>query len=424
MSDYSKEVSIVIPTYNRMELLEFTLLSLYKQSYPIEKMEVIVVDDCSTDGTKDLLNNLRPPFELIVIHNDKNRGAAFSRNQGIKEARGNTLIFLDEMVVDENFINTHLKYHVNDRMVITSHFNGQRIFTHYYGNFSKKQKQIFNKTKLKFSAKNQLASKKGIYRLLKPKKIINHDFLSHGFRSKVISKWYYALEREYGKYLQRMAAPWYAFVTNGVSLSKTLIEEAGLFDENFGGAWMEDWELGLRLYQKGAIFYNAPDIICYHQNHPIGRNIKRTLINCLYFAKKYPLPEVILIPAMSISFRWTVENLGKTVTQFRYLEKNGEEQYPQLLRAFRELIGIFSFYIENMVEDSNLPLLKDFQQGFVRWEPSFTHRVREQLERLERESFLSSNYNYFIKGFKDLLRLPINNSKGDLYEKSLSSGGL
>ena len=41
--DYSKEVSIIIPTYNRVELLEFTLLSLYKQNFPINKFEVIVV---------------------------------------------------------------------------------------------------------------------------------------------------------------------------------------------------------------------------------------------------------------------------------------------------------------------------------------------------------------------------------------------
>ena len=56
--DYSKEVSIIIPTYNRVELLEFTLLSLYKQNFPINKFEVIVVNDCSTDGTKNFLNDL------------------------------------------------------------------------------------------------------------------------------------------------------------------------------------------------------------------------------------------------------------------------------------------------------------------------------------------------------------------------------
>ena len=59
--DYSKEVSIIIPTYNRV-ILEFTLLSLYKQNFPINKFEVIVVNDCSTDGTKNFLNDLNPPL--------------------------------------------------------------------------------------------------------------------------------------------------------------------------------------------------------------------------------------------------------------------------------------------------------------------------------------------------------------------------
>ena len=130
--DYSKEVSIIIPTYNRVELPEFTLLSLYKQNFPINKFEVIVVNDCSTDGTKNFLNDLNPPFDLVVINNKKNQGAAYSRNQGIKKAQGKLLIFLDEMLVDRNIIQIHFKYDVQDNMVITTHFNGQWIFTHYY----------------------------------------------------------------------------------------------------------------------------------------------------------------------------------------------------------------------------------------------------------------------------------------------------
>ena len=141
--DYSKEVSIIIPTYNRVELLEFTLLSLYKQNFPINKFEVIVVNDCSTDGTKNFLNDLTP-FDLVVINNKKNQGAAYSRNQGIKSP-GQTAYFLDEMLVDRNFIQSHLKYHVQENMVITTHFNGQRIFTHYYENFSGKQKGYLKK---------------------------------------------------------------------------------------------------------------------------------------------------------------------------------------------------------------------------------------------------------------------------------------
>ena len=154
-------------------------------------------------------------------------------------------------------------------------------------------------------------------------------------------------------------------VTNGVSLSKALIEEAGLLMRT---SKEPDGRLGarLRLHQKGAIFYNAPDITCYHQNHPIGRDIKGTLINCLYFGEKYPFPEVMLIPTLSTSFKWTVESLGKTLTQFRQLERKDEDHYSQLLKAFKELILIFKLYIQDIVMDANLPLLTDFQQGFVR----------------------------------------------------------
>ncbi|MBS4026620.1 MAG: glycosyltransferase family 2 protein, partial [Clostridia bacterium] len=263
MKDYDREASIIIPTYNRAELLEFTLLSLYKQSIPANTFEVIVVNDGSTDQTPTVLSKIQPPYNLVALHNKTNRGAAYSRNKGIQSSRGKIIIFLDEMLVDKNFIKNHLKYHVQEDMVVTTHYNGQKIFSHYYPNFSLRQKQKFKKHSGKLNSINNKKYKKGVLRLFSKQDVINHSILRYGFRDGSRPKWFRSFQAAYGKYLEEMATPWFLFITNGVSVPRKLLENAGLFDEKLK-TWMEDWELGYRLYLAGAKFYNASEIACYH----------------------------------------------------------------------------------------------------------------------------------------------------------------
>lgn len=407
MNGHNIEASIIIPTYNRVELLEFTLLSLYRQSIPAKNFEIIVVNDGSTDQTAKVLRKINPPYKLVVLHNKVNGGAAYSRNQGIKSSQGKIIIFLDEMLVDRNFVKSHLGYHGKEKMVITTHYNGQRIFSHYYPNFSQRQKRKCQKTSMKISSIRHPIYKKGVLRLFSRKKVISHSILSYGFQNKTRPKWFHSLQAAYGKYLERMAAPWFLFITNGVSVSRNLLDKAGLFDEKLK-TWMEDWELGYRLYLAGATFYNADEIACYHQTHPIGRSNKNKLVNYLYFIQKHPVTEVLLVPAISPAvFNWSVEKLGKIVTQYKELENNRIHWCPDFAAAFKELAKTLSWHVAGLVSSSSLPLLKSAETGFTRWQPEFAERVKEQLAQLEEESLLSGSYQELIKGFKDLLRLPI-----------------
>lgn len=130
--------------------------------------------------------------------------------------------------------------------------------------------------------------KKEVLRLFSKNQVINHSILSYGFQNRTRPKWIKALQNAYGKYLEKMASPWFLFITNGVSVPKRLLEETSLFDEKLK-TWMEDWELGYRLHLAGATFYNASEIACYHQNHPVGRSRKNKLANYLYFIQKHPV---------------------------------------------------------------------------------------------------------------------------------------
>ncbi|MBE0699129.1 MAG: glycosyltransferase [Anaerolineaceae bacterium] len=93
------KISIVIPTYNRVESLKRVVSALYAQtSYPVDEFELIVVSDGSTDGTIDYLRQLTPPFPLVPIQ-QKNQGPAAARNTGVGAARGEIILFLDDDVV-------------------------------------------------------------------------------------------------------------------------------------------------------------------------------------------------------------------------------------------------------------------------------------------------------------------------------------
>lgn len=82
--------SIIIPTFNRVELLASTLEFVFSQRF--EKFEVIVVDDGSTDGTMDYLQSLG---KQVRRFRQPNRGAGAARNHGARHAQGQYLAFLD-----------------------------------------------------------------------------------------------------------------------------------------------------------------------------------------------------------------------------------------------------------------------------------------------------------------------------------------
>ncbi|RJP26260.1 MAG: glycosyltransferase [Candidatus Omnitrophota bacterium] len=88
----TEKVSIVIPTYNRAALLERTLESALQQTY--YKTEIIIVDDGSTDNTKEVVISLQDP-RVVYVRNPVNVGAPESRNIGIDRSSGKYVAFLD-----------------------------------------------------------------------------------------------------------------------------------------------------------------------------------------------------------------------------------------------------------------------------------------------------------------------------------------
>lgn len=89
--------SLVIPTRNRAEILIQALTYLENLTFPRSKFEVIVVNDGSTDHTKELLEKLNVGYRLRVFHRD-GRGTSATRNFAIEQAEGTHILFIDDDV--------------------------------------------------------------------------------------------------------------------------------------------------------------------------------------------------------------------------------------------------------------------------------------------------------------------------------------
>ncbi len=120
-------ISIVIPTYNRVSSLQACVESIVPQYYP--GLEIVIVDDCSTDLTREYLKDLAH-YDFIKIYlNKENHGVNYSRNRGVELASQKFILFLDsdDQLVDGSLVKvkesiearpafTHFLYVVSDRM--------------------------------------------------------------------------------------------------------------------------------------------------------------------------------------------------------------------------------------------------------------------------------------------------------------------
>jgi glycosyltransferase involved in cell wall biosynthesis len=99
-------ISVVVPTYNRRKLLRDAIMSLFHQTYPDDRYEIIVVDNSSTDGTEEMMATLQQtsPCALRYFRKD-NEGPGASRNMGVSQAKGPVIAFTDsDCAAEKNWL--------------------------------------------------------------------------------------------------------------------------------------------------------------------------------------------------------------------------------------------------------------------------------------------------------------------------------
>lgn len=122
----SPDISVIVPTHDRRDLLADLLASLTTQTLAADSWELIVVDDDSTDGTGEMLKeqarNWPTPF-TILSGKHANPGAV--RNAGAAAAKGGVLLFLDDdMTVVPELIEAHARAHVEPGMAVMGRILG------------------------------------------------------------------------------------------------------------------------------------------------------------------------------------------------------------------------------------------------------------------------------------------------------------
>ena len=103
-------VSIIMPVYNGEKYLEKSVYSVISQSY--KNWELIIVDDCSSDRSRDILKKLKLLNNSInVIFLEKNLGSSGARNKALKVAHGKFIAFLDcDDIWEKNFLEEQIRF--------------------------------------------------------------------------------------------------------------------------------------------------------------------------------------------------------------------------------------------------------------------------------------------------------------------------
>jgi len=279
-------LTVVIPTYNRLPILQKCLKALEKQQYhhPITNYEVVLVDDGSTDGTLIWLEENRLAFPHVRVFCQSHQGPAAARNLGVEQARGDIIIFIDsDLVVTETFLQCHA-----DRLA-EGYKTSDKIFT--YG-------RVINTCNFENPTSE-------------PYKIT--DFSAA------------------------------YFATGNVAIARQWLIEAGLFDSQFQQYGWEDLELGVRLKKLGLKLIKCPDAVGYHW-HPafnleqlpklIDREIQRGKMGVLFY-QKHPSFEVKMMIQMTILHKilWGLLSLGGYLnekTMAGFLQGLIDQGKPQL----------------------------------------------------------------------------------------------
>jgi glycosyltransferase involved in cell wall biosynthesis len=305
-------LSVVIPTYNRLPILEKCLRALEQQQLeaPISAYEVVVVDDGSTDDTVNWLLRNGSEFPHVRLVQQDHGGPAEGRNRGVDHARGDVIVFIDsDLVVTESFLISHAR-----RLEQTWQQRGDRLcFT--YG-------AVINTANFDDPTRE-------------PHKLSDLS--------------------------------WAYFATGNVGIDREVLERSGLFDTRFRLYGWEDLELGERLRRMGVVLVRCPEAVGYHWHPPLSLEQVPRLIAVegerakmgLVFYRKHPTRRVRFIIQFTVLHRllWELLTLGGLLNErslrplLAWLIRRGQSGLAmELLRLPLNRIGVRALYREARAE--------------------------------------------------------------------------
>ncbi len=209
-------ISVVVPTYNRLDTLRHVIPSLLAQDLRRGEYEVVVADSNSTDGTAEYLAGVARDAPFVRHLPGPYSGRAAARNAGIAASRAPIVLFTDaDIIASPDLLSRHLAHHEQPgaRAIV-----GMEVQVSSYDDYLAKR--------------NDRAKREPL----------------HGEEPKRLS--------------------WLYFLTGNASAPRAELDRVGRFDEDFTGYGHEDLELGYRLQHGGIPIEYEPNAVNYHW-HPV-----------------------------------------------------------------------------------------------------------------------------------------------------------
>ena len=237
---HTELLSIIVPAYCDSEKLERFIKGIIELDYPKELIQLIVIDDCSPVNLEPTFNRFRDElkdvYSLIYFRNPENSGRSKTRNIGIQFAESRVLVFIDiDNILEKNSL-----------AGIADFFHGRELT----------------------SARMNIR--------IDPLRLNSSQYMRY-FDSRYLGARGVGLERISTRF----------FASDGVIITRDVLDIIGGFDESFYHYGCEDEELGMRIGEKCYPFYFLPDVKAEDSDLPtIGRASARMVT---YAHKSFPL---------------------------------------------------------------------------------------------------------------------------------------
>jgi glycosyltransferase involved in cell wall biosynthesis len=234
------EISVVIPTYNRLETLREVVPALLRQDMRADRFEIIIADSRSNDGTAEFLAGIAAKDARVRHIPGPYTGRAMARNAGIEAARGEIVMFTDsDILASPDLLSRHLAVHrKRDPVAVVGWEVQVDTFAQYEAYLAHPQTRPS----------------------LHPK--------------------------------SRTKLSWLYFMTGNASVPKAELDRVGRFDEDFTGYGHEDLELGYRLERAGIpIAYDASAVNYHWQYIPFAEQKDKMKLagrSTVRFYRKHP----------------------------------------------------------------------------------------------------------------------------------------
>ena len=305
-------ISVVIPTYNRLPILQKCLRALEEQrpSPAYARYEVVVVDDGSIDETVAWLERHAEALPHVRLIRQDHGGPAEGRNRGVAEARGDVIVFIDsDLVVTPGFLAAHASA------------------------LERRWRRCGNRLCFTYGAVINTAN----------------------------------FEQPTAEPHKLRDLSWAYFATGNVAIDREVLERSGLFDTAFHLYGWEDLELGERLRRMGVVLVRCPEAVGYHWHPPLSLEQIPDLVRIererarmgLVFYRKHPTRRVRMIIQFTLLHRllWELLTLGGLLNErslrplLAWLIRRGQPGLAmELLRLPLNRLGVRALFAEARAE--------------------------------------------------------------------------